>query len=187
MKRFVLSTLLCLSLAAPPAALAREAHGVKLDDTVQVGGKELKLNGAGLRRKFIFNVYVAGLYLEAASSDAGKILAADAPRVVKMHMVRDLSKEDISKALREGFEANAGAALPTLQPKLDTFIAAIPAVKNGDVLTLSYVPGKGTTVTSKTGQEVTVEGKDFADALFSIFIGAKPVDGGLKDGMLGKS
>jgi hypothetical protein len=31
-----------------------------------------------------------------------------------------------------------------------------------------------------------VEGKDFADALFSVWLGQSPVDESLKNGMLGK-
>lgn len=37
--------------------------GVKLDDSVQVGSQSLKLNGAGVRYKVFFKVYVAALYL----------------------------------------------------------------------------------------------------------------------------
>jgi hypothetical protein len=48
------------------------------------------------------------------------------------------------------------------------------------------VPGKGTTIESKAGQKISVEGKDFSDALFLVWLGKDPVDGGLKDGMLGK-
>jgi hypothetical protein len=64
--------------------------------------------------------------------------------------------------------------------------AAIPDLKKGDELTITYLPGKGTRVQSKGGQELSVEGKDFADALFSVWLGKSPVDGDLKDGMLGK-
>ncbi|MCI0572512.1 MAG: chalcone isomerase family protein [Myxococcaceae bacterium] len=183
MKRFVLSAVLCLGLASP--VVAKELAGVRMGDTLQVAGKELKLNGLGLRKRFIFDVYVAGLYVENPSKDGAAILGADETRVVKMMMKRDLDKATIAEALRTGFESNAGAKLPELKERLDKFISAIPAVKEKDVLTLMYVPGQGTTVSSKSGQQVTVDGKDFADALFSVFIGAKPVDDGLKYGMLG--
>ena len=57
------SLALLLALAAVPASSAREVAGVTLPDTVSVEGKTLKLNGAGLRTKVVFKVYVAGLYL----------------------------------------------------------------------------------------------------------------------------
>ena len=43
---------------------------------------------------------------------------------------------------------------------------------------------QGTTVKGPTA-EVSVPGKDFADALFSVWLGKEPVDEGLKSGMLG--
>ena len=44
--------------------------------------------------------------------------------------------------------------------------------------------GKGTVVAAGGVDKVTIEGKDFADALFSVWLGQHPVDGGLKDEML---
>ncbi len=53
------------------------------------------------------------------------------------------------------------------------------------MLQVAYVPGAGSTVGVEGGQAVTVAGKDFADALFRNWIGAKPADDDLKKGMLG--
>ena len=184
MKRFVLTTLLCLAVGSP--ALAKELAGVKLADTIKVDGKSLTLNGVGLRKKFIFDVYVAGLYVEKPSQSGEAILKADEAKLVRMVMRRDLDAASIKDAIRAGFEQNAGNKLPSLKDRLNKFMAVIPAVKSNDVLSLKYIPGEGTTVEAKSGQKETVEGKDFADALFSVFIGKHPVDDGLKNGMLGK-
>ena len=184
MKRFVLTTLLSLAVASP--ALAKELAGVKLADTIKVDGHSLTLNGVGLRKKFIFDVYVAGLYVEKPSHSGESILKADSPRLVRMVMRRDLDAKSIKEAIREGFEKNAGDKLPELKDRLAKFLAVIPAVKSNDVLSLTYIPGQGTTVEAKSGQKETVEGKDFADALFSVFIGKHPVDDGMKNGLLGK-
>ena len=184
MKRFVLTTLLSLAIASP--ALAKELAGVKLADTIKVDGHSLTLNGVGLRKKFIFDVYVAGLYVEKPSHSGEAILQADSPRLVRMVMRRDLDAKSIKEAIREGFEKNAGDKLPELKDRLAKFLAVIPAVKSNDVLSLTYIPGHGTTVEAKSGQKETVEGKDFADALFSVFIGKHPVDDGMKNGLLGK-
>ena len=47
------------------AVLAAEVGGVRLDDKATVGGQELVLNGAGVRTRAIFKVYVGSLYLPA--------------------------------------------------------------------------------------------------------------------------
>ncbi len=180
----VWAVLLTLVLSLPAAA--KEVAGVTFADTLSVGGKELKLNGAGVRKKLVFNVYAAGLYLETPAREASQAIQTDQVKRVRMSMLRDLDKKTITEAIVDGFKKNAKAQLPALQARLDKLAAALPDVKKGDELLLTYVPGQGTTVESKSGQKMTIEGKDFSDALFSVWLGASPVDGGLKDGMLGK-
>ncbi|MGE6762078.1 chalcone isomerase family protein [Corallococcus interemptor] len=185
MKKTLTAVLLSLTLAAP--VMAKDIAGVKYPDTATVAGKELKLNGVGLRKKAIFKVYTLGLYVENPTQDATALLNADEVKRVRMFMKRDLKKEQITEAIENGFKKSAGANMPKLQARLDAFKAAIPAeVKEGQELNLTYVPGKGTTVQVTGGQSIDVEGKDFADALFSVWLGKDPVDSGLKDGILGK-
>jgi chalcone isomerase-like protein len=186
MKATLSALVLSLTLALPALAKEKEVAGVKFPDTVSVEGKALKLNGAGLRTKAIFKVYAAGLYVETPSQDAAQVISSDQIKRVRMYMLRDLEKKKITEAITEGMERNNKAAMPSLKARLDTVNAAIPDLKKGDELMITYVPGKGTLVQSKGGQELSVEGKDFADALFSVWLGKDPVDDDLKDGMLGK-
>ena len=72
MKRIADSRLLrCFGLALGSAAPAAELAGVTMPDTDTVEGKTLKLNGLGLRKKMVFKVYVAGLYLETPVEGRG--------------------------------------------------------------------------------------------------------------------
>jgi hypothetical protein len=185
MKNATLCAVVMAVVLALPAA-AKEAGGVQFPETLTVEGKELKLNGAGLRTKVVFKVYAAGLYLQNPTSSAQQAIESDQVKRVRMSMLRDLEKKAITEAIVSGFKENAGDKLPALQQRLDTFTGAIPDLKKGDELVLTYVPGKGTTIESKAGQKISVEGKDFSDALFSVWLGKNPVDGSLKDGMLGK-
>jgi hypothetical protein len=182
MKNVTLTLTLLLSIAAA----AGELKGVKMPDTVNVDGKELKLNGMGLRTKAFFKVYVAGLYLETPSADTDKIIGTDTARRVEMSMMRDLGKDKIVNALKEGVEKNnPKEKVDALKDRLDKFTSGIPDLKEGQVLTITYVPSKGTTVAGGGAKEMTVEGKDFADALFLVWLGKSPVDEDLKKGMLG--
>ena len=62
------------SLAAVSAgAQPVEMEGQKFEPTVQVGGQTLNLNGVGLRRRAIFKVYVAGLYVPQKSTNAATL------------------------------------------------------------------------------------------------------------------
>lgn len=184
MQTRVLAVLVSTLLAAP--TFAKELSGVTMPDTVDVGGKTLKLNGMGLRKKSFVKVYVAGLYLEETSSDPAAILAKDQIRRIDMVMLRDVDKEATVNALKEGFEKNSADKMPALKERLDKYMAMMPGGKKGQATTMTYIPGKGTVVKDEKGKEYVAPGKDFADALFRIWLGKDPISGGLKDGMLGK-
>ena len=176
--------ILALALAAAPA-LAKENWGVKMPDTLDVGGKALKLNGMGLRTKFIIRVYVAGLYVENVGKDPVKIIAADEAKSVKLSFLMNLEKDKITEAISAGFEKNSKAQMPALKDRLAKFNAAIKDLKKGDELSFTYLPGTGTQVKAP-GVDLTLEGKDFYDALLSTWLGKDPVHEGCKEGLLGK-
>ena len=176
---------LALGFLPPRPLAARELAGVYMPDAVVAGEKTLNLNGLGLRKKSFFKVYVGGLYLENPSKDAAAILAADVAKGVKMRFLRDLKKTQLTEAFTEGFEANAKEKAAAQKASIDKMLALVPDVKEGDVMTFVYVPGKGTTLSVGEKALGTFEGKDFADAVFSLWLGPKPPSEDLKKGMLG--
>ena len=56
----------------------------------------------------------------------------------------------------------------------------------GDRYSLTYIPGKGTTLSLNGVPKGTVDGADFAAALFSIWLGPNPIDSNFKQALLGK-
>lgn len=166
------------------AALARELEGAMLADTLKAGEKTLKLNGLGLRKKAMFKVYLGGLYLEAPSKDAGAILASDQAKAIRLHFLRDLKKGQLVEAFQEGFDANAKDKAAQ-KAAFDKMLALVPDVKEGSTLTFTYLPGKGTTLQVADKELGAFEGKGFADAVFSIWLGPKPPSEDLRKGMLG--
>jgi hypothetical protein len=64
-------------------------------------------------------------------------------------------------------------------------LGLIPDVKEGQTLTFTYLPGKGTTLQVGNKELGSLEGKGFADAVFSIWLGPKPPSEDLKQGLLG--
>jgi hypothetical protein len=184
MKR-ILTVLVCLAVSM--SALAGEVAGVKMPDTVTVEGKTLKVNGAGLRKKVVFKVYVAGLYLETASKDPAAVISSDQFKSMRLWILRSLKGSQITEAIVEGFEKNSKAQMGALKARLEKFNAMFPDVKEGDEIDMTYVPGKGTIVTAKGTEKGVIEGKDFADALFSVWLGPNPVQEDLKKALLGDS
>lgn len=173
-----------LLAAALPASAVVEVAGVKVPDTLTVDGKTLVLNGAGVRTKTFLKVkvYVGALYVPQKSKDAAAIVALDAPKVVRLTLMRDVDKASMLTSFREGIEANSPGQAAALESRLKQLEAAFPAeFKEGQVLAVTYVPGKGTTAAVEGEKAVAIEGKDFADAIFRIWLGPKPTDGGLED------
>lgn len=179
----ILVPALCAFLFAAPA-LAKKIENVEVPETETFDGKQLKLNGAGVRSKFWINVYVAALYLETTSKNPNEIVSSDQVKRVQLEMLRDLSKQQVADAVKEGFEKNAKAELPNLQERLNKFMAELKDFKKGEKMVVTYVPGKGTFL-SGAGEKFVIEGKDFADALFSVWLGRFPVDDNLKKGLSG--
>jgi len=173
-----------VALAAGPA-VAREVAGVNLPEQVTVGEKTLALNGAGVRVKVIVKVYVGALYLEHKSTDASAIVMADETKRVVLHFVHSkVDKGKLVNAWKEGFEANSKANLAALGERIEKFNGMMADVVAGDRIELTYVPGEGTHVSVKGKEVGVIEGKDFADALFLIWLGPKPAHEGLKKAML---
>jgi Chalcone isomerase-like len=172
---------------ARPLAPEREIAGVRVPEKVQVGEKDLALNGAGLRTKTVFKVkvYVAGLYLEKPTRDAAQVIASETIKRVELTFLRELDRKQIAEAIEDGFERNSKKDLPALKERLDELCRIIPDVNKRDAMQITYVPGKGTTIAVRGEERGTIEGKDFADALFLVWLGRDPVDRDLRTALLG--
>lgn len=169
---------------------ARELEGVTLPDQVTVGQSTLTLNGMGVRIKKVafisVKVYVAGLYLPHKSADAGKILSTDEPKQLVMHFLyKNVEKAKLLEGWNEGFKKNSGAKLGELQARLDKFNGWWEDMKTGDRAVLTYIPGTGTQVEIKGKAMGVIEGRDFAEALFAVWLGTAPPNEELKKGLLG--
>ncbi len=190
MTRLIIAALFVCALTAAQAA---EVAGVKLDDRLRLvpGGPELVLNGAGIRTRAIFKVYVAGLYLPEKKATTAEALAIAGPKRVAMTMLRDLSAQQLSEALADGIRNNSTAAeQEALKARTDELLAIMNALgeaKKGDAILLDFLPDSGTrVVVNGQPRGKAIAGDDFYRALLGIWLGHKPVDGDLKKGMLGQ-
>lgn len=185
MRRF--GVLFLFFLAVP--ALALEVAGAKLADKVQVGSRELQINGAGVRSKFFLDLYVAALYLTEKNSSGAAVLADDGEKRIALHVLRDIGAARLSGGLSNAIIANhAPAELHVLDTALKEFAAifhALDELKKGDVVTLDYHPGSGTMVSLNGVEKGMVSGAAFSRALLKVWLGDKPVQADLKQKLLG--
>ena len=173
--------LLVLALAMLASGVhAAELEGIQFPDAREVRGTQLDLHRVGLSRyRWIFKVYVAGLYLgEGATPSA---LESDAARRLEISYLYGFSAEDFAKTTRRGSERNLGAQQARqLEPRIARFNALYRDVKPGDRYALTYLPGIGTELALNGVPLGVVEGEDLARALFSIWFGPDPFDANLK-------
>jgi hypothetical protein len=177
------------STAATPlqdSAGTMTVANVTMPTTVRVGEHEMVLNGMALRKKYVFKVYVASLYLPAKSKSADEILAADAPRYMVMSFVRGVDKGKLCEAWDEGLEKNSPEADQKLKDDFKQLCDWMEDIKSGEQMVFTYEPASGTSVGVRGAEKGTIAGKVFADALFRCWIGPKPAPGeGFKKDLLG--
>jgi hypothetical protein len=177
--------ILILVLGATTAAWGGELAGVAMPETVEIGEQTLVLNGMGLRKKAFIKVYVAGLYLTEKMNSAEAILAADSARRTAMEFRFGVSADKMCDAWKEGLEKNTSNPADALRAKFETLCEYQADMEKGEMMIYTYVPDKGTEVEIKGEVKGTIEGKDFADALFACWIGPEPPGEAFKKGLLG--
>ena len=176
--------------AAATAAVAVELAGVKVEDSVTVSGTKLQLNGAGIRYKGTFKVYVGDLYTTRRVSSLDDLIAAPGPKRLSMTFLRDINSAEFGKLLTRGMEDNVSKQeLYKIIPgmiKMGDIFAANKSFAPGDVCSLEWDPAKGLSVYAK-GKLQAEPFKDpaFYRALMSIWFGNTPADWKLKDELLG--
>lgn len=168
-------------------AYALEVEGVNVPDSATVGGEKLSLNGAGVRTKFFMDIYIGALYLPSKTQDASAAISAAGNKRVVMHFLySEVDQEKLVDGWNIGFQSNQGKEeLARLQDRLGKFNAMFSTMKTGDEITFDFI-GESTSVSINSEAKGTMQGKDFQQALLQVWLGEKPADDDLKEGMLGE-
>ncbi len=162
-----------LALTLSLSGMAQAKTEPALARSVEVAGQPLSLTGQAVQRKLFFDVYAIGLYLDEPVQTPEEVVASEQVKRVHLRMLRDVSRDQVASALKDGFRAGNGSCGAALTGQLERLLAAVPDVKKGEELNLTYVPGQGMTLeTAQT--RVRIPGKAFADALLRIWLGADP-------------
>lgn len=160
---------------------------VTLPEKIQAGDTHLLFNGAGIRKKLWWDLYVGGLYLKSKNGNDKGIIHADAPMAIKMHITSTMiTGERMEEAIREGFDKSTKGEIAPLTSRIDELITTFrEEIKIGDIFDLVYIPGNGVKVYKNEKNAATIQGMDFKKALFGIWLSDDPVDKKLKENMLG--
>ncbi len=181
-----LVALACLLLVAVPAA-ARQVAGVGLPDTLELAGHRLLLNGAGIRTKYLLDIYIGALYLEHPDHDGDRIAAADAPMLMRMHFLFDgIPPERLSRGWMKGLRRIAPHADNDLKKAMQRFCGLFTVrVRRHDVYDVAWLPGRGLEVRFNGRLLATIDSLALKQTLFAIWVGDAPGDRDLKTALLG--
>ncbi|WP_371374522.1 chalcone isomerase family protein [Thalassotalea aquiviva] len=182
MKYFLIALFTLISLNVS----AKDVAGSEVNDSITVAEQTLILNGVGIREKWVFDVYSAALYLTKVNHQANYIIDANETMVIELKMLRDVDGKSMAEAIHQGFTSALNNDLTSLENKINTFLQVFgnEAVK-GNVYTLAYSPEIGTQININGKLVSTIEGLDFKQALYAIWLGKDPAQDSLKNNLLG--
>lgn len=177
---FVSLVLLSFSVSAV------ELGGITMPNTLQIEEQELVLNGAGIRSKFVFDLYVAGLYLSAQESNAVKIIESTVPMALRLHIISSkITSKKMIKGIQSGFKKATNGNVEPIALEIEQFLTAFSDnVEEGDVF--EFVASEhGVVIIKNNVQNQTISSHAFKQALFGIWLSDKPVKAKLKKALLG--
>ncbi|MBI2746779.1 MAG: chalcone isomerase family protein [Burkholderiales bacterium] len=190
-KLFSLPLLAVAAVLAFAPAQAATLEGQRFDDTARLGSRDLQLNGLGVRAIYIFKAFVAGLYLTEKVVAGPEALSQSGPKRLQLRMLMEVGSDHVKQALVDGMRKNVtDAEWAAMQERVQRFsrtIDSIGVAREGDTITLDYVPEQGLLLAvNEVPRGTAIGGADFYQALLEIFVGPDPVDTRLKNGLLGQ-
>ena len=164
---------------------AAKVPDVSFPDRYATDNMELKIRGTGVLRYMVFvKAYAGVLYLpeDVRSDDA----LSEVPKRLEVEYFHAIKGKDFGPATRKMIAENVDdLTYQRLEPKIELHSRMYEDVKPGDRYSLTYIPGKGTELALNGEPKGTIEGSEFAAALFSIWLGDKPIDKSFKKQILG--
>ncbi|WP_298511484.1 chalcone isomerase family protein [uncultured Kordia sp.] len=189
MKKTIYAFIAFLIVGIGAATAQHEVGSATLPDTVTFEGQELMYNGAGVRKKAWFKLYSGGLYLQQKSSNAYDIRTADESMAIKLHITSGMiSSKKMINAVNDGFDKSTKGNTAPIANKIETFKGFFSdEINDGDIFDIVYLKDKGVIVYKNGTEKGVIPGYEFKKALFGIWLGMKPADKKLKNGMLGNN
>lgn len=178
----VLIAVACVMPASGPNAA--EIDGAYFKESLTVDKTTLKLTGTGLLRYWGFKAYVGAFYLEAGCPTDEAL--SDRAKRIEIQYKRSIKGKDFGPATDKSIAKNTDpATVRRLRPRIDYHNSLYEDVQPGDRYALTYIPGRGTELALNGEPKGVIEGADFAAAVFSIWLGPKPLNESFKKQILG--
>jgi hypothetical protein len=175
-------------LTATTMLPAKQIEGVEVPASKTVEGKNLKLNGAGVRvvKLMIIPIkaYVAAFYAPAPVKSLADA-STQRPLEFNFTFLHGVGQGDVTKAWNAQFDASVSESYAGLAKDQAAFVKMFGPLQSGGVETV-VLTGKETKVYDDGALKGSVPGADFQKAFLSMWFGTKPVMPSLKSELLGQ-
>jgi len=185
-RHFLAFVCLALACGAGGSAAAATVSGIEFTERFEWRGLTLRLNGAGVLRYRVFiKGYAAALYLgEEVAPDRA---LEDVPRRLEIEYLWAIPAEAFVRVTQDSIARNVDEeTLAGMRGAIEQLNRLYEDVEPGDRYALTYVPGVGTELALNGEPRGVVEGAAFSSALFSIWLGEKPVNEPLRERLLSR-
>ena len=167
-----------------PAGEAAEVNGINFNDEYVAGATVLKIRGAGVLRVMAFVKVYAGVFYLPEDTPSNMVLD-DVPKRLEVEYFRSIAGHEFGLVTHKKISENVDPqTYERLRPRIEYHNTMYQDVQPGDRYSLTYIPGKGTELALNGVSKGVVEGADFAAALFSIWLGPKPISESFKKDLL---
>ncbi len=170
------------------AVWGREIEGVQVPEKVELAGKTLPLNGAGVRIFRLLGlpvkVYVASLHASGAVRSEAELLQHRGPMQLTLTFLRAAGQADVTRSWQKQFEVSCTHSYPGFEKDRDTCVGLFKALEKGSTEVIQIV-GEDTLLYDNGRLLGTIRGRDFQRAVLSMWFGQKPVTAELKTALLG--
>ena len=160
-------------------------RGSTFPESTQIEGANYpKMGEHRVTYKLFFKLYDAALFTEAGAT-AGDVLDRSCAFCLEFRYLRSIPKATILKSANHVLAQNLSPrALSRIAHLTDQLHATYRTVQTGDVSTLTYIPGEGTTFAINGEQLITITGEEFAQHYLKIWLGKRPISVELRDQLL---
>jgi hypothetical protein len=171
-----------------PVPGSKNGFAAKVEREIDGRKVPLELTGVAMRKRFLFNVYAIGSYVEEGRlpRSAQDLVLLDAPKQLHLIMERDVSGQDIAENFRSAIRANYPA--PEFEQEITTLAKqlSVQTLRKGDQIFLTCVPKVGLHVALAGKAEQTIANPRFCRAVWEIYFGKNNIGAEVKQGLLSR-
>lgn len=171
--------------SAPEKPAQKCLEHICFDEVYAFDGRDYFLSGIGKRQYLWADIYTAAFYLPQSESLEFENGVPQGPKLIVLEYQRTVEKQKVIDSIINNVTENPDADEIVLRPRFDRFTEGFEPPHNGSRYFFVYDPASGTKLIKDGITTVTIEGDDFADAFYGIWLHKDVVNTGLKNLLLG--